>query len=836
MSEFYTSCSRVGSFFYLRGWKDGIRMQTKVPIEPYLFVRKPKAAKDSEFKTIYGDMVERIKFSDPKEAQDFINLYKGVSGFEIHGMTQWLYPFLNDRYTGIVPYDASKIRGINFDIEVDTVNGLPNIKEANKEIVSITARKTNGDIVAWGLVDFDSSKFKEARVEYRRFQSERSLLQDFVTWWKSWDADYVTGWNIDGFDIPYLIKRLDITCGGQWVNMLSPWGKVSSREFVDKFGAQEVFEIKGIEILDYIALYKKFTYAKQESYSLDFIASEELGASKLDYKAQGYKNLGDLYTRNPQLFIEYNITDVLRVQELDAKMGLIALVFSLAYTAKVPYSDTLGTVKLWDALIHNHLMEKRQVVPLEVEGREDFVEGAFVKEPVPGLYKWVVSFDLASLYPHIIMQNNISPETFVGYTKIRPSDVIDQTDSFRNVQEYALREGLAICGNGALYRKDKVGFLPELMDKFYSARKTAKKEMLALEQQRENGQLGLNSEIARLHNYQMALKIALNSAYGSLANLHFRYYDSRAAEGITQTGFVAIQWVADALNKKLRSLTNRPEKDFIIAIDTDSVYLNLEDIVAAGYKGQNNSVNAISAWLDKVCEQKLQPLIEESYARLAEVLNSPRQMMQMKREAICDKAVWVAKKRYLLNVINSEGVQYKEPKLKVSGLESKRSSTPIIARKGLERAYKKIIEQNEGDFREEIAEFKTAFMATNLHDIASPSTANDIESFSLGDKSIPYHIKAALLYNDLITQKGLTSELPLIKNGDKIRLLCLKTPNPLKNGYIATLDEPDRRVFDTKYIDREAQYNKVFLSPIKGTIAPIGWSAVAQSTIDSFFS
>lgn len=412
MTFFYTSVDRKGSFFRVREVRDGVRHKLKVPIEPYLFIKSKNGA---EWKSIYGSPLEKVSFNDPYEAKQFIDKYEDVEGFEIHGMSAWLYPFLNDRYTGTIKYDESLIRGINFDIEVDTVGGLPRVEYADKSIVSIAARKTNGDVVAWGLVEFDKGKFAECEVEYRKFSSERALLQDFIMWWRNWDPDYITGWNIEGFDVPYLIKRINIVCGEHWVKYLSPWGEVTSRTIKDRYGESEIFEIAGVATLDYIALYKKFTYQKQESYSLDFIAELEVGKKKTDYKAAGYENLADLYVRNPQLFIEYNITDVLRVRDIDAKMGLLSLVFSLAYTAKVEFQDTLGTVKLWDAIIHNHLAAKKIAIPHNTDSVGGRVEGAFVKEPNPGLYRWVLSFDLNSLYPSLIMQNNISPEKFVKY-------------------------------------------------------------------------------------------------------------------------------------------------------------------------------------------------------------------------------------------------------------------------------------------------------------------------------------------------------------------------------------------------------------------------------------
>lgn len=479
MQNFYISAELVGSNVLLRGYEGGERVQLRVHVKPSLYVKSNKAS--GEYKSIYGDRVERIDFETPREARDFIEQYKDVGGFEIHGMQQFLYPFLNERYPSTIDYDASKIKTHFLDIEVDSKDGFGDIKTANREITAITIY-CDGGYTTWGLKEYSTGIVQNS--SYRGFATERGLLVDFLAWWGVNIPDVLTGWNIEGFDIPYLVRRITNVLGETECKKLSPWGMIRTKEVKNKFGEFDTFYIVGVSILDYMSLYKKFTYTKQESYSLDFISQTELGVGKLDYSEYG--SLAGLYEHNHQKFIDYNIIDVKRVVDLDGKLGLLDLIYAIAYDAKVEFVDALGTVTLWDALIHNYLIEQKIVVPRKIDGYGGEVPGAFVKEPVPGYYKWVVSFDLTSLYPHLIMMLNLGPETIAEYFQIdADADVIGMSDSFRQLSERAKKHNLALAGNGAMFTKELESFLSVLMGKMFLDRNRAKKEMLALKSKKQ---------------------------------------------------------------------------------------------------------------------------------------------------------------------------------------------------------------------------------------------------------------------------------------------------------------------------------------------------------------
>lgn len=488
--KFYTSAEQMGGNVLLRGFENGRRVQRRVPLKPYLFV--PAKGNNGEYRSIYGDPLAKIEFGDHADAREFIQNHKDAHGFKIHGMTQFVYPFLNDEYPGEIKYDGTLVKTGTLDIETDSAGGFPDIKTANKQITAITMH-VQGRLTTWGLKSFDP-RGEYASVDYREFQTEKGLLNDFLAWWRQADLDILTGWNIEGFDVPYLVRRIARVLDDESAKKLSPWNIIRTKTVKNKFGEFDSFYIVGITILDYLSLYKKFTYSKQESYSLDYISTAELGEGKLDYKAQGYDSLADLYERNPQLYIEYNVDDVRRVVELDAKLGFVDLALAIAFDAKVQLVDVLGAVTLWDVIAHNYLLERKIAVPANVDGLVAMVPGAFVKEPKPGAYKNIVSFDLTSLYPHLIMQYNISPETFAEFYDLDPdSDVLPASRKFQQAMSEALTKNLALAGNGAAFRKEKEGFLPALMQKMFEDRKRAKDLMLAKKRELQT----IKAELAR---------------------------------------------------------------------------------------------------------------------------------------------------------------------------------------------------------------------------------------------------------------------------------------------------------------------------------------------------
>jgi DNA polymerase elongation subunit (family B) len=648
--------------------------------------------------------------------------------------------------------------------------------------------------------------------------------------------EVVTGWNSKLYDIPYLVRRLDRVLGEKLMKRMSPWGLVTEDEVYISGRKNISYDIGGISQLDYLDLYKKFTYKAQESYRLDYIAEVELGQKKLDHSE--FDTFKDFYTKGWQKFVEYNIIDVELVDRLEDKMKLIELALTMAYDAKVNYEDVFSQVRMWDTIIYNYLKKRNIVIPPnERSDKDSKYAGAYVKEPIPGAYDWVVSFDLNSLYPHLIMQYNISPETLLDnrHPTVNVDKILNKELSFDSYKDFA------VCANGAMYRKDVRGFLPELMEKIYTERVVFKKKMLAAEQEYEKKNTKeLEKEIARCNNIQMARKIQLNSAYGAIGNQYFRYFKLANAEAITLSGQVSIQWIMNKMNAYLNKILKTGDVDYVIASDTDSLYINMGPLVENVFKGREKTTQGIVSFLDKVCQVEFEKYIESSYQELAEYVNAYEQKMFMKRECVAERGIWTAKKRYILNVWDSEGVRYEEPKLKIKGIEAIKSSTPAPCRKMFKDGFKIMMSGTEDDVIEYIDECRTLFKTLPPEQIAFPRSASDVRKYrSSSDiyiKGTPVHIRGALLFNHYIKEKKLTNKYSLIGNGEKVKFIYLKKPNIIRENIISFIQEFPKELGLDKYIDYDLQFEKAFLEPFRSILDAIGWQVEKINTLESFFT
>lgn len=466
--DFYTNVHMRGNKIFVRGYEKGLRVKETVEYKPYVFIKK----QGGKYNTLDGKSVDKLEFGDISDAREFVKSYEGVSNMEIYGLTAFQYLYIFDNFKGDINYDATHVKVGTLDIECAADEGFPDITKADKELTAITLRCRNRSYV-FGCGEYVNH---DPNVYYMNCNSEHELLRQFLACWKALDLDIVTGWNIEFFDIPYLINRIKVL--GLDPKKLSPWNMLDEKKVDFKGKENQSYGICGISTLDYYQLYRKFTFGNQESYKLDYIAQVELGEKKINYSEYG--SLLELYKNNFQKFIEYNIYDCVLVDKLDDKLKFIEQVMALAYDAKVNYDDTMTTVRPWDVIIHNYLLEQGIVIPpMKHQSNDMVLVGGYVKEPKVGLSKWVVSFDLNSLYPHLIMQYNISSETFAGRIDFPSIDYL-----LEGHWEY--RDGMvAYAANGCTYRKDKQGFLPALMEKMYDDRVIYKKKMLEAKQEAE---------------------------------------------------------------------------------------------------------------------------------------------------------------------------------------------------------------------------------------------------------------------------------------------------------------------------------------------------------------
>jgi DNA polymerase elongation subunit (family B) len=846
MSDFYTNICVSGKYILFRGVENDKRIRRKIEYRPTFFL---PSQEQTEFTTLAGEFVKPIQPGTIPDCREFLERYESVDNFPIFGNNRYEYAFIADNFGDDILWDINKVCVAYLDIEVGSENGFPEPRDANEEITAITI-KLKGNYFVFGVSDY--SKHRDD-VHYAKCRDEYDLVRRFIDFWTRFHPDVVSGWNIEQFDFPYLVNRIIKLFGEDEAKKLSPWNKIRAHEVFIMNRKTQVYEIMGVSILDYLQLYRKFTYSQQESYRLDNIAHVELGEKKIDYSE--FETLHQLYKYDYQKFIEYNIKDVELVEKLEDKMKLIELALTLAYDNKVNYDDVFTQVRMWDAIVYNHLLKKKIVIPQMKKGdKRGAYEGAYVKEPILGMHEWVASFDLNSLYPHLIMQYNISMETLIEPTKhtiemrnlVREGSVgveslLNQkirTDFLRNVDA-------TLTPNCQFFKRNKQGVMPEIMDTMYKDRTRYKK--LALEAKKKietvledkNQVEYLEKQVARYNNLQLAKKVTLNSAYGALGNQYFRFFDTRIAEGITTAGQLSIRWIEKKINEYMNKILKTTGGDYVIASDTDSIYLNMGPIVNKLYPNVTDPKKVIK-FMNTVCEEKLQPYIDASYDELKEYLNAYQQRMEMKRESLADKAIWTAKKRYILHVYDSEGVAYAKPKLKIMGLEAVKSSTPSACRTKIKEAINIIMTQTEEDLHKFIEDFRDQFRKLPVEDISFPRSVNGLGEYSdaanIFKKGTPIHVKGALVYNHFLRELKLTKRYQVIQEGEKIKFIYLKQPNIFNNNTLAFLSGIPKQLGAEKYIDYDLQFEKSFLEPLDIILSAIDWKTEKVNSIEDFFA
>ena len=825
---FYTDVLLLGDDILYRGYEDGDAITYREKIRPLLYFVPQDQTKKSKYKTLDGRYAHPKRFDGARDARSFIEKYENVEGLEVHGYDRFVYQFIADKFPDEIDFDMDLMKIYTIDIEVACDNGFPSVEECREEMLCITLKNLiTKKITTWGTREFQGEH------EYRLFDTESGMLEDFLKWWVSETPDVITGWNCNLYDIPYICRRLERVLGEKWKKSLSPWNRVLDREIVIRGRKQLAYDIAGVTVLDYLDLYQKFTYSAQESYRLDHIANVELGENKLDHSE--YENFKAFYTNDWQKFVEYNIHDVELVDQLEGKMKLIELALSLAYDAKVNLSDVYSQVRMWDTLIYNDLKKRNIVVPPKKgERKNEQYAGAYVKEPKPGMYDWVVSFDLNSLYPHLIMQYNISPETLVE--RRHPSASVEGLLS----REVQVTGDFAVCANGAQYRRDIHGFLPEIMQRIYDERTIYKKKMIQAKKDYESSPSDkLRKDISKFNNIQMARKIQLNSAYGAIGNQYFRYYNLANAEAITLSGQVSIRWIENKMNAYLNKLLKTEDYDYVIASDTDSIYLHLGPLVEKVFQNREKSDQSTLRFLEKVCDVEFEKYIQNSYEELATYVNAYSQKMVMKRENIANKGIWTAKKRYILNVWNSEGVQYAEPKLKMMGIEAVKSSTPMPCRGAIKKALELVMTSDESDVQKFISQFRKKFESMPLEEISFPRSCNNLEKFTstkdIYGKGCPIHVRGSLLYNHYVKKHKIQNKFPFIQEGEKIKYLYLRKPNRIGENVISFFQTLPKEFELDGSVDYEVQFDKSFLSPVKVILDAIGWAPEKQVTLEHIF-
>lgn len=891
---FYTGVATIGDYIYERKVVDGKEKVIKTLYKPNLFSHTES---DSKYKDIYGKNCKKREFDTISDAKRWVEKMKDME-LEVLGQEDFKLAYISDKYPDTIQYDRNLIRVANVDIEV-TAPEFPDPTAAAYPIDAITHYDSIDDklyvfdlldsqfgrVDEWS-VDLAGKKESEGgdeidqdildRVVYMAFSDEKEMLLQYISFWRENYPAILTGWNVETFDIPYIINRITNLFGADIVKALSPFKRHSTRVINNIYGDKIIHRLSGIAVLDYIDLYKKFSYTNQPTYKLDYIAEYETGKGKLPYDGP----LGKLREYNHQRYISYNIIDVWSVQQIDRVRGFVDLAISIAYYAKIGFNDIMSPIKTWDGIIFNSLKESHTVLPENVPGVKQQYPGAFVKDPVIRAYRYVISFDATSLYPSVIRQVNISPETIAGSFVPRPIIEYINKEAPMPSDEYSS------APNGIMYRKDKQGVIPKEITKVFFQRKEWKKRMLTAQRNLEtikniNG-YGHETKLRNIDFYseftddittylmsldepsrneikrkcetaisladtnQLNRKILINSLYGAMGNAYFRFFDIRNASAITTFGQMVIQWSARKINEYMNKLLNTKDVEYVFYIDTDSNYIEVTGVVDKVGIDRFKTQDELIDFLDKFAERKIKPLLTQAFDELKEYMNSYEQQIFMDREAIAcpplnSKGIggfWKAKKRYALNVYDMENIRYKVPKLKIMGMETQRSDTPKTVRNALKESIRLMLQEGEDALQDYYKQYKESYFDLDCYTVASISSANNIEKYNANGFpgfKCPAHIRGVLAYKRAID--GI--QAPDIFEGDKVMVVPLKERNPFNERVIAwpsgnkIPSEIAADVIDS--IDYTTLFNKTFEKPLSDMCECAGLSYEKKASLSDMF-
>lgn len=830
----YRNCyydSFNGSVF-LRTWSDeGVRIDTEMPFTPYLFMEDEKG-KDAT--SIFKTPLKKHVFKNGFERSKYV---KNSSRKRFFGNLPPEQQFLIDMYKDTVHgKDFSKfpLKVYYFDIETFSPNAFPVPKLAKDPVILITVYNSlNKQIDTWGVKKDYTPKLPNVR--YHKCNSESELFEKFMNFWKADPPDVWVGWNSEQFDIPYIINRGRSLLNDEFINQLSPLRRLHYREFRNDFGQETgKWVINGISCIDYMDLYKKFSKGDRESYSLNYIAEYELKEGKLAINATNLSSLAETDWEN---FVDYNIQDVNLLIKLDEKLNYLNIVRLLAYKGCTNFEAALGKIAIVTGAMSLQAIEQGYIIPTFVnEEIRDSLAGGFVKDPVRGLHESIVSFDVNSLYPNTIITLNISSETKLGKIitgDIEKDDKIEiklingnvSSISTSKFKEFIKNESVAVSKAGVLYSQKFKGVCPNLINKIYAERVEAKKKMKVLQLSKKKNKETLDS-IIYYDTLQYTLKILLNSIYGVFANKHSPFMDIDNASSITLTG----QAVAKAGSEILRQYSIKKygiTEDVVVYGDTDSVYITITPILKKLGIKLTDGTGIVSKEAHVIVDDLDRVVNAEVIDWARKELNSIDPRFEFKREAIAGVGAFLMKKRYIIHVLDDEGVAVN--KFKYVGVEIARSTTPKkvkeLIKKTVETAFlTKDIKQTNDIFREAYEEFKLL----DVQDASFRRAVKDYEKYGKNttlsgfEKGTPCHVKAAIAYNLLLKKFNIEGKYEKINSGQKIKYFYI-TKNPYNLDAIAFVAEFPAEFKDVIKIDYNKMFQKIVAAPVESVYEAIEW-------------
>lgn len=841
---YYTNVYKKGNTLYIREILNGSRITNEVKFQPTIWsTNKPKENVVNGWTDLYNKEVYPIKLGSMGD------LYTFKDNNTVHTSPGPVYQFINEYYPKHIDWDFNDLRIYAIDIETEVENSYSSPENATERVQLITIEDINKQqIITFGLYPFNNPGIPNLR--YVECHDEASLLRNFIAFWSRFYPDVITGWNISNYDMPYLYNRIVQILGEDIADKMSPYHDVYKRTRLIAKKEYHTVDIAGISQLDYLILYKKFTYNSQESYTLGYISSIELGETKVENPYESFK---EFYTKDRQLFIEYNIQDTVLIHKLEDKLKLLNLALTMAYDAKIQYEDVFSPIKTWDVIVYNYLNDNKKVIPNKDPNniKTRSYGGGYVKPPLIGRHDWVVSLDVTSLYPSLIMSYQISPEKITKYRiKTSVNELLNES-----VDTSALyTNDFTMTANGCCFKKGTRGVFPTLIQLYFDKRTQYNKELAIVEKELENIDKTTNEYIIKknrysdLNNKQKAMKILLNSLYGALGTDNFRYFDLRMAEGITFSGQLTIRWVSDRLNTYINSLLKQ-DKDRIVLIDTDSIVINLSDFVNKYIP--NKSTAEKIAFIDKITNDKIQPYVKKCIEELAHYTNMYDNKIKFARENLVDTMISVQAKKYVMSVCNSKGINYAKPKLKIMGLEMIKSSTPKIIRDKLKKSLDLILYSTEEKTQQFIADFRKEYNKLSILDISFPRGVSNLWKYADNktiykpgvctkengkqiNTGVPVHVRGSLLYNHYINKYNLNKTYELIQDGDKIKFVYMKLPNPIGEDIFAFHNRIPKELDLERFVDYNTMFEKTFLASIDMLLVPLNWKNEAQNNLFDF--
>lgn len=862
--RFYTNVRKSKNSLHIREVVDGKRVSYKVDdFRPCLYHPFRKGETPSGWRTLDGKDTVEQQFDTIMDAEAYLRSYMNAENVKIYGNIGYANQWIAQTYPEEIQPDLSKIVYGIIDIETTCEDGFPDDEDPKESIIAITFYRSDIDkYLVFTDTTLGTYVPKSDDVKHFPCNGEEMLLRQFLVQWTLNYVDVISGWNIGLFDIPYLIARMYRVLGARVTKLMSPWKEIVEREIKIFNRTKKKYILTGIDQLDYLDLYKKFTYKAQESYKLDNIAFVELKEKKLAYDE--YESLHLFYKGDYDKFIDYNVRDAHLIKLLDNKMKLLNLAMTVAYKAKCNYEDVFAQTKVWDTLIYNYLRARKIVIPPKpsIEKTASYT-GAYVKDPVKGKHHWVVSLDVNSLYPSLMRQLNLSPETLmenIDHVALDVEKLLDRDYDLTDLPSH----NISLAASGYSFDNSKRGFVPELIEMLYSERVVYKKKMLEEKQKyaEDPNNTDASMKASEYRNFEQAIKILLNSVYGAFGSSIFRYSDPRLAESITITGQLVIKTAERALNAFLNKFLSTHNVDYIQAVDTDSSYVVLETLVTKLTANKQLTKEQIVNAIDKFVDDKLEAVLKDAFEDLRVYMNHYEQQIVMKREVIAESAIWVAKKKYVMNVWDAEGVRYKTPELKIMGLEAIKSSTPYVCRQKIIDAMKIMLDGEQHEVQKFINDFRNQFNDLDPGDISFPRSVSNLEDYRAiikpelakiinetkdsdptlmvehhilnGEKSTPIHVRGALYYNHALWMRSLDTKYQTIKSGDKIKFCYLIEPNPLQTYVVAFPNSIPKELGLERFVDRQTMFEKTFIAPTKLLLDVIGWSIKDKPTLEEF--